>query len=138
MPWITRNPNLHQTRGLFICGAALLCSLAPAPLLPCSQACYKSDSPPATDETPSLSQEEKDAGFGLLFNGKDLTNWEHNGKPGTFEVKDGLLLGVRKNDTAYWLSTKEAFGDFELRLEYRIPPKGNSGVFIRAPREGRT
>ena len=90
------------------------------------------------DDGPTLSREEKDAGFALLLNGKDLSGWEHNGKPGTFEVKDGLLLGLHKNDTAYWLSTKEQFGDFEIRLEYRIPPKGNSGVFIRAPREGRT
>ncbi len=89
-------------------------------------------------EEPKLSKEEKDAGFELLFNGRDLTGWEHNGKPGTFEAKDGILAGIHRKDAAYWLSTIEQFGDFELRLEYKIPPKGNSGVFIRAPRDGRT
>jgi hypothetical protein len=92
----------------------------------------------AADE-PALSSDEKTAGFELLFNGTDLSGWEHNGKPGTFDVKDGLMRGWRQKETAYWIGTRDEYGDFELRLEYRIPPKGNSGVFIRAPRgSGRT
>jgi hypothetical protein len=87
-------------------------------------------------DDPALSADEKSAGFDLLFNGKDLSGWEHNGKPGTFDVKDGLMRGWRQKETAYWIGTKDEYGDFELRLEYRIPPKGNSGVFIRAPRGG--
>ena len=35
-----------------------------------------------------------------------------------------------------WLSSKKEYGDFELSLEYLTPKGGNSGVFIRAPREG--
>ena len=34
------------------------------------------------------------------------------------------------------LATKEEFSDFDLRLVYKIPKDGNSGVFIRAPRKG--
>jgi hypothetical protein len=96
--------------------------------------------PPAfASDKPVLRSEEKDAGFQLLFNGTDLTGWsEVQGSPGTFEVKDGVLNGTRKDKSAYWLSTAEQYGDFELRLEFKIPPKGNSGVFIRAPHEGRT
>ncbi len=86
----------------------------------------------------TLTSEERAAGFKLLFNGKDLSGWEHNGPPGTFHVEHGILVGKLKPGTAYWLSTREQFGDFELRLQYMIDRNGNSGVFIRAPREGRT
>ena len=92
----------------------------------------------AIDE-PKLSKAEKDAGFTLLFNGRDLAGWQEvQGEPGTFSVKDGILSGIRKDKSAYWLSTAEQYGDFELRLEYKIPVKGNSGIFIRAPHDGRT
>jgi hypothetical protein len=110
----------------------VLCSLAPPFASPAAAL------PRNVAETPALRAEEKAAGFALLFNGSDLSGWEHNGKPGTFEVKDGVLVGLRKKDSAYWLSTIEQQGDFELRLQYRIRAHGNSGVFIRAPREGRT
>lgn len=87
-----------------------------------------------------LSAEEKAIGFKLLFNGTDLTGWEPNGKPGSFMVKDGAIVGDRsgKGQLAYWLSTVREYGDFELRLQYKLSPGGNSGVFIRAPHEGRT
>ena len=93
----------------------------------------------ACGDEPTLSTEEKGAGFELLFNGKDLSGWEEvQGKPGTFSVRDGVLAGRRKSESSYWLSTVAEYGDFELRLQYKIPPKGNSGVFIRAPHDGRT
>ena len=43
---------------------------------------------------------------------------------------------VTRGDGKGWLSTNRAFGDFVLRLEYRIGPAGNSGVLIRAPHQG--
>ena len=87
-----------------------------------------------------LTAEEKAAGFKLLFNGTDLAGWEPNGKPGSFAVKDGIIIGDRtgKPLTAYWLSTAREYGDFELRLQYKLGAGGNSGIFIRAPHEGRT
>jgi hypothetical protein len=86
-----------------------------------------------------LSADESAAGFRLLFNGRDLANWTHNGKAGTFTVKDGILAGDRTDhkDLAYWLSSEREYGDFELRLQFKIAKDGNSGIFIRAPREGR-
>lgn len=99
---------------------------------------------PADEPSPQapanqLTADEKAAGFKLLFNGTDLTNWEPNGKPGSFTVKDGVIVGDRsgKPQTAYWLGTVREYGDFELRLQYKLSPGGNSGIFIRAPHEGR-
>ena len=94
-----------------------------------------------TIDPAQLSEEEKAEGFRLLFNNQDLDGWmEVQGKPGTFKVKEGRLIGERnrKTGSAYWLSTKQRYGDFELRLQFRLAKGGNSGVFIRAPHEGRT
>ncbi|MBP7935012.1 MAG: DUF1080 domain-containing protein [Phycisphaerae bacterium] len=87
-----------------------------------------------------LTATEKAAGFQLLFNGTDWTGWEPNGKPGSFTIQDGAIVGDRsgKSQTAYWLGTTREYGDFELRLQYKLSPRGNSGIFIRAPHEGRT
>jgi hypothetical protein len=35
-----------------------------------------------------------------------------------------------------WLGTEREYGDFELQLQYRLTPGGNSGVYIRAPETG--
>ncbi len=78
--------------------------------------------------------EEK--GFIPLFNGKNLEGWQGIGGPATnWAVKDGVLSCTGKKGSS-WIATKEEFGDFELRLEYNIPKNGNSGVFIRAPKNG--
>jgi len=75
-------------------------------------------------------------GFVSLFNGKDLSGWQGMEGPTTnWEVKDGILSCTGKKGS-HWLSTKKEFSNFDLRLEYKIPTDGNSGVFIRAPKEG--
>ncbi len=72
---------------------------------------------------------------GDLFNGTDLTGWQIiDGLPDSWQVQDSLLYTTGKGGG--WLSTDRVFGDFKLELELRLPPGGNSGVFIRAPHEG--
>jgi lysophospholipase L1-like esterase len=77
-------------------------------------------------------------GWKALFNGKDLSGWEvvseKKESAGTWGVEAGLLF--TSGEGGGWLSTTEEYGDFELELEFRVPAGGNSGVFIRAPREG--
>jgi 3-keto-disaccharide hydrolase len=75
-----------------------------------------------------------DEGFVKLYNGKDLTGWH---------AKDGKIEGWKANGemiscvgSGGWLTTDREYGDFELRLEYRIPAGGNSGVGIRYPAAG--
>ena len=76
-----------------------------------------------------------DEGFKPLFDGKTLSGWEPvGGKAGNWSVVDGDL--VTKGDGGGWLSTSKTYGDFTLRLEYKVEAAGNSGVFIRSPRSG--
>jgi hypothetical protein len=74
-------------------------------------------------------------GFEPLFNGKDLTGWQvHNGKIDVWGADNGLLYVNGKGGG--WLMTEKEYADFELRLEYKMPVHGNSGVAVRAPRQG--
>ena len=75
-----------------------------------------------------------DAEFRSLFNGKDLSGWE--GDLSLWKVVDGTIVGdsagIQHNQ---FLCSKEEFGDFELRLEFRLKDgAGNSGVQFRTQR----
>ncbi|SHE64762.1 HEAT repeat [Fodinibius roseus] len=69
-----------------------------------------------------------------LFNGENLSGWERVGEDtGQWHADDGLLY---TEGGGGWLSTTETYDNFKLEFEYRLPEGGNSGVFLRAPREG--
>jgi hypothetical protein len=83
---------------------------------------------PAADNAPP-------AGYVSLFNGKDLSGWKVlGGKMSAWDAGDGLLFV--KGGGGGWLMTEGEYGDFELRLEFKLPKAGNSGVAIRAPFRG--
>jgi len=66
----------------------------------------------------------------VLFDGKDLSQWKGGD---AWEIRDGYAI-TRKHD----ISTKEAFGDCQLHIEWATPEKitgsgqgrGNSGVYL--------
>src|SRR5687767_13769069 len=73
----------------------------------------------------------------VLFNGKDLSEWQHDdGSAVKWRVAGGALTVVK---SAGNLRTKRAFGDCQLHIEWRSPVKiegegqnrGNSGVFLQ-------
>ncbi|MDX9972440.1 MAG: DUF1080 domain-containing protein [FCB group bacterium] len=71
-----------------------------------------------------------------LFNGKDLTGWEQvGGSRQAWKAENGIL-STTPGEGGGWLSTAKEYSDFELEAEFRVPENGNSGIFIRAPREG--
>ncbi|MFO0878663.1 MAG: DUF1080 domain-containing protein [Gemmataceae bacterium] len=74
-------------------------------------------------------------GFKPLFNGKNLEGWKvHGGKLGSWAAVDGILFV--KGGGGGWLMTEKEYGDFELRLEFKLPKGGNSGVALRSPLKG--
>ncbi len=73
--------------------------------------------------------------FTSLYNGKDLAGWHiERGKLECWQA-NGEMISCVKNGGGY-LATDQEYGDFELRLEYRIPPGGNSGIGLRFPPGG--
>ncbi len=73
-------------------------------------------------------------GFTALFNGKDLTGWKATGNMKIWGAEKGVLYV--SGSGGGWLMTEKEYGDFELRLEYKMPKGGNSGVGIRSPLKG--
>ncbi len=68
-------------------------------------------------------------GFVALFNGKDLTNWKNEGKAkGHWSVVNGVLHYDGKGDS---LLTAKDYGDFEMYVDWKIGPKGDSGIYVR-------
>lgn len=83
----------------------------------------------------SLDEKEKTDGFVPLFDGKELTGWKrYDSKADVWTVEDGMIVCTGKGGG--WLGTERDYADFILRLEYRLKPAGNSGVYIRAPEKG--
>jgi hypothetical protein len=71
-------------------------------------------------------------GFVSVFNGKDFTGWD--GPVDNYEVKDGAIVcKPGKGGTIY---TEEEYGDFVVRLEFKLPAGGNNGLAIRYPGKG--
>jgi hypothetical protein len=63
-----------------------------------------------------------------LFNGTDLLGWRVIQGENTWSAINGVLTNT---GTGGNLVTEQRFGDFRLQLEFRYPPKGNSGVYLR-------
>ncbi|WP_211349328.1 PKD domain-containing protein [Nocardioides litoris] len=75
-----------------------------------------------------------DAGYTMLFNGRDLTGWKQSG-PGGFTVEDCTLTSVGGLGLL-WNTTKQ-FADYSLKLQYKTSKDAdNSGVFTRFPDPG--
>ena len=76
----------------------------------------------------------EEPGFRSLFNGKDLSGWEGDLK--LWKVVDGTIVGDSSGiEHNQFLVTKDEFGNFELKLEFRLKDGiGNSGVQFRTKR----
>jgi len=75
-------------------------------------------------------------GYKSLFNGKDLTGWEGAGDDAAkcWKVEDGLLRCTGQKGP--WLRSRDEYGDFNLRFQYKLEAAGNSGVYVRVPKGG--
>jgi hypothetical protein len=75
-------------------------------------------------------------GFQALFDGKTFEGWE--GNLDVFRIENGAVVGgtmearIARNE---FLCTKGEFGDFELRLQFKVlGDKANAGVQFRSRR----
>ncbi|MHC4442453.1 MAG: 3-keto-disaccharide hydrolase [Planctomycetota bacterium] len=69
-----------------------------------------------------------------LFDGKSLAGWYICGQPGSWSVRDGILIGRLKTKELHtFLVTEKKFSDFELKLKMCYDSEeGNSGIFFRS------
>jgi hypothetical protein len=65
-----------------------------------------------------------------MFDGKTFAGWEKPaGAP--FVIEDGCLKAERRPAIDEDLFTVERYGDFEMEFEWKVSPRGNSGVKYR-------
>jgi enterochelin esterase-like enzyme len=84
----------------------------------------------------TLTPEEQATGWRLLFDGRTTTGWRafraEPGSKGPWAVEDGCLqrpaAGTGDAMAGGDLVTTETFSDFDLRWEWRVGVKGNSGI----------
>jgi len=68
-------------------------------------------------------------GFRPLFNGTDLAGWKADEEARKhWGVEDGVIKYDGKN-TDLW--TEASFKDFILKVEWRLPKPGDSGIYLR-------
>lgn len=77
-----------------------------------------------------------ESGFTPLFDGETLHGWTlrpRERSSGQWRFEGGSLV---VDGRPGHLSSDEEYGDFDLRLEWKIGPMGNSGVFYRVAAPG--
>ncbi|TWT81807.1 Soluble aldose sugar dehydrogenase YliI precursor [Planctomycetes bacterium CA13] len=93
----------------------------------CGPTAVMADAPDAN----VLTESERLSGWELLFDGTSTHSWRNYNQTEVSDgwgVKDGNL--IRQSGGAGDLITKQKFDAFELSLQYRISPGGNSGVMF--------
>lgn len=113
-------------RTLAASASALLFTSASA----CARVATQSATPTAAHNT--LSAAEKKAGWKLLFDGTSMNAWrgyQMKEMPAEWAIVDGTLS---KTKTTEDIVTRDKFGDFELLIDWKVAPRGNSGIFYRA------
>ena len=94
----------------------------------------------ARAEDNSLTEEERSAGWILLFDGATTQGWmTRTSQPlPSKHVQDGSL---NPHPCDYMLVHEKVWENFQLALDFKISPKCNSGIFIRTfpltPRPGK-
>jgi hypothetical protein len=93
---------------------------------------------PATPAANVLTEEEKAAGWKLLFDGTTTNGWRGYNRPDLpkagWVVKDGELIiektpNPKPADFGGDIITAEQYGNFELSLDFMISDTANSGIF---------
>ncbi|MEX0677322.1 MAG: DUF1080 domain-containing protein [Pirellulales bacterium] len=84
----------------------------------------------ARDAPNTLSADELDDGWILLFDGQTTFGWKPSGDA-NWRVADGVI-SVDSGEPGL-LNTTTEFGDYVLKVDFRAPQGTNSGVFLRTP-----
>ncbi|MCO8121551.1 PQQ-dependent sugar dehydrogenase [Stieleria sp. TO1_6] len=111
--------NLLKCPGGFSAAFALICMI------------NVSGVAPAESDANQLSEAEKRGGWEFLFDGQSTDSWRNYKKDSVSEgwkIIDGALVRAEKG--AGDLITKQKYKSFELLLDYKISPEGNSGLMF--------
>lgn len=92
-----------------------------------------SDHPAAAQTPNTLTPAEKKDGWQLLFDGTDTKGWHSYGYPSAgadWIVQDGAITLDKSKGGSGDLVTNGIYGDFDLKMDWKISPNGNSGILF--------
>ncbi|MCH2153351.1 MAG: DUF1080 domain-containing protein, partial [Phycisphaerales bacterium] len=84
----------------------------------------------------TLTAREKAEGWELLFDGESADQWRGFRKeqlPAGWSVIEGAIVRTGSGGD---IITREQFDDFELMLDWKVQPGGNSGIFYNVTEDG--
>ncbi len=106
---------------------SLLCALA----VPLGAARARGPADADSEKPNTLTADERAQGWQLLFDGVTTKGWrEYRGKkfPTSWRVVDGTLKCDPEHGQGGDIVTTHNYGSFELAIEWKIAPHGNSGI----------
>ena len=118
-------------RNLFL--MATISTLAIA--LSCKPKTAQQEATVTTDTVNVLTPQEIADGWQLLWDGKTFEGWHTFNKDSVigWEIKDGLLISLGLGgDYANDIVTDKEYQNFELSIDWKLSPGGNSGLFYYA------
>ena len=83
----------------------------------------------------TLTAKQQASGWKLLFDGRTLDGWRgyrSSSAPKGWSVENGVLV---KRGPGEDLVSTDKYGNFELQLDWKLSPGGNSGVLYRGTEE---
>ena len=126
------------TRGGALCaGIVAFAAVACAPDAPAADEGSRGarDAASAAETGAAMDSEAHGTDWIVLFDGTDLSAWrgyQRDGMPAGWQVRDGALVLDPSVGDGGDIVTRASFADFELELDWRVEPGGNSGIFFRA------
>ncbi|WP_347156903.1 3-keto-disaccharide hydrolase [Pontibacter chitinilyticus] len=109
------------------------------PLAALMLGCQSEQQDTTADNANATAPTETQDGWIPLFNGKNLESWHSYGQSTAgkaWEVEDSTIHLATTNPSGGEpikggdLVTDESFEDFDLKLDWKISPKGNSGIIF--------
>ena len=91
----------------------------------------------AFGQSNALTPGEQSSGYVSLFNGADLSNWKGYQSalpPASWTVgndADGKTIQVVAGGVGSLINKDFTYQNFDLKIEWKVPVQGNSGIFIR-------
>lgn len=89
----------------------------------------------ARAQAQQFPEPKEEEGFRPIFNGKNFDGWTYD--PVYWKVENGVMTGVvteatllKNNSFIFW--TEEQPADFELKMDFKVSAKGNSGINYRS------
>lgn len=69
-------------------------------------------------------------GFKKIFAGKSMDGWKANENPGSWQLKDGMLVCHGERSHLFYVGDEKPFKNFHFKAEVKTTKGSNSGIYF--------